>query len=161
MATALYQLSKEMERRETMLTKAGLRDLSEAEATGRLNLPRIVVFVEELADLLMQVEAAEKPLVRLAQKARATGIHLILATQRPDAETFSGLLRSNIPSRIAFTVQKSSESRIILDEIGAERLSGSGDMLVKLVGQESVRIHGVHVGSDDISKCVNDARRGK
>jgi S-DNA-T family DNA segregation ATPase FtsK/SpoIIIE len=71
------------------------------------------------------------------------------------------LLRSNIPSRIAFTVQKSSESRIILDEIGAERLSGSGDMLVKLVGQESVRIHGVHVGSDDISKCVNDARRGK
>jgi S-DNA-T family DNA segregation ATPase FtsK/SpoIIIE len=161
MAGVLLQLSQEMERRESLLSKAGLRDLSEAEAKGRLNLSRIVVFVEELADLLMQVEAAEKPLVRLAQKARATGIHLILATQRPDAVTFSGLLRSNIPSRIAFTVQKSSESRIILDEVGAEHLSGSGDMLVKLVGKESVRIHGVYVGSDDISKCVNDARRGK
>lgn len=161
MAGVLLQLSQEMERRESLLSNAGLRDLSEAEAKGRLNLSRIVVFVEELADLLMQVEAAEKPLVRLAQKARATGIHLILATQRPDAVTFSGLLRSNIPSRIAFTVQKSSESRIILDEVGAEHLSGSGDMLVKLVGKESVRIHGVYVGSDDISKCVNDARRGK
>ncbi|MBC2712972.1 MAG: DndE family protein [Desulfosarcina sp.] len=161
MATALHQLAQEMERRESLLTHAGFRDLSEAEAKGRLNLPRIVVFVEELADLLMQVEAAEKPLVRLAQKARATGIHLILATQRPDAETFSGLLRSNIPSRIAFTVQKSTESKIILDEIGAERLSGSGDMLVKIVGQESIRIHGVYIGSDDISKCVNDARRGR
>ena len=84
----------------------------------------------------------------MAQKARAAGIHLILATQRPDAKTFVGLLRSNIPSRIALTVQKSSESTIILDEPGAEDLLGAGDMLVKPNGQAMSRVHGVFLPRD-------------
>jgi S-DNA-T family DNA segregation ATPase FtsK/SpoIIIE len=110
------------------------------------------VVVEELADLLMQSGAIEEPLVRLAQKARATGIHLVLATQRPDAQTFSGLLRSNVPSRIALTVQKSAESRIILDEVGAEKLLGRGDMLIKLIGAPARRVHGVLITTDDIQR---------
>ncbi|MBV5276312.1 DUF1832 domain-containing protein, partial [bacterium] len=128
-------------------------------AAVALALPRIVVVVEELADLIMQSGAIEEPLVRLAQKARATGIHLVLATQRPDAQTFSGLLRSNIPSRIALTVQKGAESRIILDEVGAEKLLGRGDMLVKLTGQAAQRVHGVLIGPDDIAQAIGAAKR--
>jgi len=156
----LHRLLEEMESRTRELANLGLRDLEEGYETGRLTLPRIVVFVEELADLLVQSRTAEGPLVRLAQMARAVGIHLVLATQRPDAETFSGLLRSNIPSRIALTVQKSSESRIILDETGAEGLTGKGDMLIKLIGSPVTRIHGVHIVADDIAACIR-SRRGR
>jgi len=158
---ALERLVNEMEDRESKLSAEGIRDLSEREAKGYLNLSRIVVFVEELADLFMQSRSIETPLVRLAQKGRATGIHLVLSTQRPDAETFSGLLRSNIPSRIALTVQKASESKIILDEIGAERLSGHGDMLIKLSGSEVIRVHGIDITQDDIAMCVNTIRRNR
>jgi len=93
-------------------------------------------------------------LTLLAQKARAAGIHLVLATQRPDAKTFVGLLRSNIPSRIALTVQKSSESAIILDEAGAEDLLGAGDMLVKPNGQAMSRVHGVFLNRDFLKSLV-------
>ena len=117
------------------------------------------MIVEELADLILQSGAIEEPLVRLAQKARASGIHLVLATQRPDAQTFSGLLRSNIPSRIALTVQKATESRIILDDVGAEQLLGKGDMLVKLIGQPLIRVHGVLIAHDDIAQGVARAKR--
>jgi len=147
-----------MEKRESALAKAGARDIDEARKAG-LNWPRIVVVIEEMADLIMQSGAIEEPLVRLAQKARSSGIHLVLATQRPDAQTFSGLLRSNIPSRIALTVQKGAESRIILDETGAEKLLGKGDMLVKLIGQPATRVHGVLIGQDDIANGVAAARR--
>lgn len=158
---ALNDLVAEMEAREVSLARAGARDVDDPAAVA-LALPRIVVVVEELADLIMQSGAIEEPLVRLAQKARATGIHLVLATQRPDAQTFSGLLRSNIPSRIALTVQKGAESRIILDEVGAEKLLGRGDMLVKLTGHPAQRVHGVLIGPDDIAQAVNAAkRRGK
>lgn len=155
---ALNGLVAEMETREASLARAAARDLDDP-AAAVLALPRIVVVVEELADLIMQSGAIEEPLVRLAQKARATGIHLVLATQRPDAQTFSGLLRSNIPSRIALTVQKGAESRIILDEVGAEKLLGRGDMLVKLTGQPAQRVHGVLIGPDDIAQAVSAARR--
>lgn len=155
---ALNRLVDEMGRREEALAKAGARDLDDPRAIS-LGLPRVVVVVEELADLLLQSGAIEEPLVRLAQKARATGIHLVLATQRPDAQTFSGLLRSNVPSRIALTVQKSAESKIILDEVGAEKLLGKGDMLLRLLGQPTIRVHGVLLGSDDIAHCVNAALR--
>lgn len=150
----LGDLVAEMGIREEQLVKAGARDIDEARRSHRLNLPRIVIFVEEMADLVMQNEEIESLLVRLAQKARSAGIHLVLATQRPDAETFSGLLRSNIPSRIALTVQKASESRIILDDNGAELLLGRGDMLVRLIGQPIKRVHGVHVTIDDIALAV-------
>lgn len=156
----LHQLLQEMESRTKQLASLGLRDLAEGQSSGRLSLPRIAVFVEELADLLIQSRGAEGPLVRLAQIGRAAGIHLILATQRPDAETFSGLLRSNIPSRIALSVQKSSESRIILDESGAEGLTGKGDMLIRLIGSPAIRVNGVHIVPDDIAACVR-SRRGR
>ena len=97
-------------------------------------LPRLVLVVEELADLIMQDKEALTPITRLAHKARAVGIHLVLATQRPDADTFPGLLRTNVPSRIALSVRSGTESKIILDETGAERLLGKGDMLIKLIG---------------------------
>ncbi|MDD5297006.1 MAG: FtsK/SpoIIIE domain-containing protein [Rhodocyclaceae bacterium] len=155
----LLQLVVEMETRTQLLAQVGARDLAEAHQHGvMLDVLRIVVVVEELADLLMQDEDAEMPLVRLAGKARASGIHLVLATQRPDAATFSGLLRSNIPSRIALTVQKASESKIILDETGADHLTGQGDMLIK-TAQGTTRVHGVKVSTDDIASAISRYQR--
>ncbi|QTA78897.1 DNA translocase domain-containing protein, FtsK-like [Desulfonema limicola] len=157
----LTQLVNEMEERESILASNKVRDIIEGEIKGVIELPRIVVFVEELADIFIQSRAIETPLARLAQKGRAAGIHLILSTQRPDAETFSGLLRSNIPSRIALTVQKSSESKIILDEVGAERLSGKGDMLIKISGSNIIRVHGVKIKQNDIEECISKFRRNE
>ncbi|HOL64059.1 MAG TPA: DUF1832 domain-containing protein, partial [Accumulibacter sp.] len=88
-------------------------------------------------------------------KARAAGIHLLLATQRPDAATFSGLLRTNIPSRIALTVQKASDSRIVLDESGAEKLLGKGDVLVKWVGEAIQRVHALNIRPTDIKQVLH------
>lgn len=152
----LAALVEEMESRTTSLKQVGVRDLGEGHRKGLLELPYIVVFVEELSDLVMQAPAAEESLIRLAQKARATGIHLVVATQRPDARTFHGLLRSNIPSRISLTVQKSSESKIILDETGAERLTGAGDMLIRPMGEPVRRVHGVYVTDDDIAVVMRN-----
>ncbi|MBF0185066.1 MAG: DUF87 domain-containing protein [Magnetococcales bacterium] len=158
-SSRLAKLVEEMEARTSILERAGVRDLAEGRRKGLLTLPYIVVFVEELADLVMQAPEAEEHLIRLAQKARASGIHLILATQRPDARTLNGLLRSNIPSRIALTVQKATESKIILDETGAERLTGSGDMLVRLSGQTIIRLHGVLVTQDDSAAVLRGEGR--
>lgn len=154
----LLELIVEMEARNQQFKALGVSSIHEALQKGH-EFPFIVVFVEELADLLMQSRAIEEPLVRLAQKARSAGIHLVLATQRPDAETFSGLLRSNIPGRIALSVQKSSESRIILDDTGAEKLLGQGDMLIKPeAGAAPQRVHGLHVIRDDIAACLRHAK---
>lgn len=149
----LKKLAAEMDSRQVELREFGARNIAEARSAGSA-LRRVVVFVDELADFLMSKSGAEEPLVRLAQKARAVGIHLVLGTQRPDAATFPGLLRANIPSRIALTVQKASDSRIILDEGGAENLLMRGDMLVKLVGRDPVRVHGAQVTSQDIRSAV-------
>ncbi len=150
----LEQLIEEMERRNQLFNDIGVSNLSEAIRLGETNLARIVVVIEELADLISQAKEIENPLVRLAQKARSAGIHLVIATQRPDSATFSGLLRSNIPGRIALHVQKSSESRIILDEIGAEKLLGAGDMLVKIATSSPVRVHGALITQDDIKRAI-------
>lgn len=139
----ILELVAEMDSRYQMFASVGATNITEARRRG-LTMPYIVVFIEELADLILQAREIEDHIVRLAQKARAAGIHLILATQRPDAKTFSGLIRSNIPARIALTVQRGTESTIILDEIGAENLLGKGDMLVKAKpGGEADRVHGV------------------
>jgi|UPI0003610381 S-DNA-T family DNA segregation ATPase FtsK/SpoIIIE len=123
-------------------------------------LSYLVVCIDELADLMMQYPEIESLLVRLAQMGRAMGIRLILATQRPDAKTFSGKLRSNIPARIALAVQKSTESKIILDEVGAEHLLKPGDMLLRhTAGAEIKRIHGVEIKADDIIRCLNEAKQ--
>ncbi len=152
-ADILNALVEEMEARNQHFIELGVRNYD--EAISKIQMPRIVAVVEELADLLMQSRDLETPLVRLAQKARSAGIHLILATQRPDAATFSGLLRSNIPVRIALRVQKHTESNIILDQKGAESLLGKGDMLVKLIDKpEPIRLHGAKLGDDDIARAI-------
>ncbi|MBF0621386.1 MAG: DndE family protein [Magnetococcales bacterium] len=155
----LNALVIEMDARATAMELAGVRDLAEGHKKGVIDKPYIAVFVEELADLIMQSPETEELLIRLAQKARATGIHLVIATQRPDARTINGLLRSNIPARIALTVQKATESKIILDENGAERLTGNGDMLTRLSGEELLRAHGAYVTVDDIKATVRNEGR--
>jgi S-DNA-T family DNA segregation ATPase FtsK/SpoIIIE len=152
--SVLRNLVDEMEGRQARLRELGVRNIADARRDGA-DLRRIVVIVDELADFLMGKSGAEEPLVRLAQKARASGIHLVLATQRPDAATFPGLLRANIPSRIALTVQKATDSRIILDETGAENLLMRGDMLVKLAGRDPMRVHGAAVSSHDMTSAIS------
>ena len=150
----LQHLVEEMNERNSLFRNIGVTNIDEALSKGE-ELPRIVVVIEELADLVMESREIQNDIVRLAQKARSAGIHLVLATQRPDSQVFSGLLRSNIPSRIALSVQKSTESKIILDDTGAEKLLGSGDMLVKL-NSEAVpkRVHGVFVNRDDSIQAI-------
>jgi len=149
----LEELVEEMTRRQDLFRDLGARNLAEANEK-RAGLGRIVAVVDELGDLFLTRRDIELPLIRLAQKARSAGIHLVLATQRPEAATFPGLLRSNIPSRIALTVQKASESRIILDEAGAEALLMRGDMLVRFAGQPTRRAHGCRVEPADILAAV-------
>lgn len=152
----ILELVVEMEARYQSFKSSGVSNIYEARRKG-LALPYVVVFIEELADLLMQDKDIEGHIIRLAQKARAAGIHLVIATQRPDAKTFSGLIRSNIPARIALTVQKSTESNIILDESGAELLLGSGDMLVKArPGGQADRVHGIRATRIDIEAVLRE-----
>jgi S-DNA-T family DNA segregation ATPase FtsK/SpoIIIE len=149
----LRETAQEMDERQEILRQFGARNIAEAQAAGA-DLERVVVVVDELADFLMSKGGAQDPLIRLAQKARAVGIHLLLATQRPEAATFPGLLRANIPGRIALTVQKAADSRIILDEGGAEDLMMRGDMLIKLAGRDTVRAHGARVEASDVRMAV-------
>jgi S-DNA-T family DNA segregation ATPase FtsK/SpoIIIE len=139
--------------RQEIMTALDVRNIAEANARGA-GLRRIVAIIDELGDLFMTKREIEVPLIRLAQKARSAGIHLVLATQRPEAATFPGLLRSNVPSRIALTVQKASESRIILDEGGAEALLMRGDMLIRLAGRPTERAHGCRVTTQDIQEAL-------
>ncbi|OUC15362.1 MAG: hypothetical protein B0A82_07350 [Alkalinema sp. CACIAM 70d] len=151
----IRDLVDEMDDRYARFNELGVSNIIEARRKNRnLRIPNIVVFIEELADLVMQDRDIEDEIVRLAQLARAAGIHLVLATQRPDAKTFSGLIRSNVPARIALTVQKSSESKIILDEVGAEKLLGAGDMYVKTTGSAPTRVHGVYVSRSDVEEIL-------
>jgi S-DNA-T family DNA segregation ATPase FtsK/SpoIIIE len=152
----IVDLVAEMDDRYLKFKESGVTNILEARSKG-LNLPYIVVFIEELADLVLQDRDLELLIVRLAQLARAAGIHLVLATQRPDAKTFSGLIRSNVTARIALKVQKSSESSIILDETGAENLLGAGDMLVKVTGSPT-RVHGVFIERQDIENYLGSDR---
>jgi len=150
-ATALLeQVVEEMESRYAHFAELGVRNLSEAQAKGD-RTEWIVCAVDEMADLIMQDKANEGLLVRLAQKGRAAGIHLILATQRPDAKTFSGLLRTNCPMRIALRVARESESEIIMGEAGAERLQGAGDMIFRGGDGSSIRAHSYNIRVEDIA----------
>jgi S-DNA-T family DNA segregation ATPase FtsK/SpoIIIE len=152
----ILELVAEMDSRYQRFMSAGVTNIIEARQRG-MALPYIAVFIEELADLVLQDRDIEDHIVRLAQKARAAGIHLILATQRPDAKTFSGLIRGNIPARIALTVRCGTESRIILDETGAEDLLGQGDMLVKAKpGGGADRVHGVMALRSDLEEVLRE-----
>jgi len=150
----------EMERRYKLLSDHGVRDLASynkiAESNGDDKLPQIVIIIDELADLMMTAaKEVEESICRIAQKARAAGMHLIIATQRPSADVLTGLMKSNIPSRIAFTVSSQIESRIILDAGGAEKLIGRGDMLYSPIGiGKPVRVQGCFLSGEEIEQVV-------
>ncbi|MGH8442187.1 MAG: DNA translocase FtsK, partial [Nevskiaceae bacterium] len=131
------------------------------EAPDLLPLPNIVVVIDELADMMMVVgKKVEELIARLAQKARAAGVHLIVATQRPSVDVITGLIKANIPSRIAFQVASRVDSRTILDQMGAETLLGHGDMLYRPIGASAVqRIHGAFVGDEEVHKVVKYLRQ--
>ena len=137
--------------------------ISEDDRAPQLEeLPLIVVIVDELADMMMTVgKKVEELIARLAQKARASGIHLILATQRPSVDVITGLIKANIPCRIAFQVSSKVDSRTILDQMGAETLLGHGDMLYLPPGTGiPVRIHGAFVADHEVHKVVHDLKKG-
>lgn len=133
-----------------------LIDDDELEIPRLSTLPHIVITIDELADLMMQVgKKAEELIVRLAQKARACGMHLILATQRPSVDVITGLIKSNVPTRMAFQVSSKVDSRTILDQMGAESLLGQGDMLFLPPGKPlPVRVHGAFVGDDEVNDVI-------
>jgi DNA segregation ATPase FtsK/SpoIIIE, S-DNA-T family len=149
----LDDLVAEMEKRYDAFKTLGVNNIKDANAKGR-QYAYIVACIDELAELVLSDKTIDSKIIRLAQMARAAGIHLILATQRPDAKTFSGLIRSNIPSRIALTVQKDTESKIILDETGAESLLGAGDMIIKLTATDATRGHGYFLHLNDVEAIV-------
>lgn len=146
-ATKVAQrLVEHMDVRYQHLAAHGCRDIGEFRAKGG-RMPYIVVVVDEWADLYMQEgKAIERPLVRLAQKARAAGIHIVLATQRPTVKVVSGLIKANFPARMALRVTNKTDSRVVLDQNGAESLLGRGDMLVQGFGLNRVkRVHGAYI----------------
>jgi S-DNA-T family DNA segregation ATPase FtsK/SpoIIIE len=180
-ANALHWCVGEMERRYRTMSKLNTRNLagfnqkvSEAikkgiplkdplahpedpEAADLAPLPQIVVVIDELADLMMVAgKKIEELIARLAQKARAAGIHLILATQRPSVDVITGLIKANIPARISFQVSSKIDSRTVLDQMGAEALLGQGDMLFLAAGTGlPIRVHGAFVADDEVMRVVN------
>lgn len=146
----------EMDRRYATFAERNARNLQSYNAKVRRKMPHIVVLIDELADLMVQFSAeTERTLCRLAQMARATGIHLIVATQRPSTDVITGLIKANFPARIAFAVASSTDSRVVLDATGAEQLLGSGDML--FLGSDASmpkRIQGCFVDDDEIDRIV-------
>ena len=176
---ALNWAVAEMERRYKLMSKLGVRNLAgynqkiaEAEKNEQKipnpfsltpdepepleKLPTIVIIIDELADLMMVVgKKVEELIARIAQKARAAGLHLILATQRPSVDVITGLIKANIPTRIAFQVSSKIDSRTILDQMGAETLLGMGDMLYMPPGTGlPIRVHGAFVSDDEVHRVV-------
>jgi len=153
---ALKWALREMDRRFDILSKFGSRDIYTYNAAAEEKLPFLVVIVDELADLMVTaMQEVEGPIVRLAQMSRAVGIHLVLATQRPSVDVLTGLIKANIPARIAFAVASSTDSRTILDQMGAEKLIGRGDMLYQTAEMACPRrIQGAFVADDEIKRVV-------
>ncbi|TFG46000.1 MAG: DUF87 domain-containing protein [Candidatus Brocadiia bacterium] len=152
-------LVSEMEARYELLERAGVSGIRQynANVEPELRRPYIVVVVDEFADLLMQnVEGFEDAIIRLAQKARASGIHLVMATQRPSADVIRGLLKTNIPGRIALTVSSQVDSKIILDTTGAESLTGKGDLIcICPAFRDGIRLQGAYISNEEILKIID------
>lgn len=165
-ARALQKVVDEMENRYELFSHFGVRNIAGYNAKveefnaqseqKQIPLPLIVVIVDELADLMMVAsKEVEDAIIRLGQKARAAGIHMILATQRPSVDVISGLIKANVPSRVAFAVSSGTDSRTILDENGAEKLLGRGDMLFKPIDENHpVRLQGSFISDDDVERIV-------
>ncbi|HEX8977929.1 MAG TPA: DNA translocase FtsK, partial [Solirubrobacteraceae bacterium] len=164
-ANALQNLVKEMEQRYSIMSLARTRSLPELnrarDKRGEPPLPYILCVIDELADLMMVAPAdVEDSIIRLAQKARAVGIHLVLATQSPRVDVITGMIKANVPSRIAFAVSSQTDSRVILDHGGAEALLGQGDMLFSPVGSSRLqRIQGAYIDEPQILELTNGWRR--
>ena len=160
-AGALAWAVTEMENRYTLFSENNVRNIDGFNALAKSNpelehMPHIVIFIDELADLMMaSPKDVEDSIVRLAQKARAAGMHLVIATQKPTVQVVTGLIKGNIPSRIALLVSSNSDSRVILDGPGAEKLLGNGDMLYMPVGvQKPIRLQGCYVSDSEIERVV-------
>jgi S-DNA-T family DNA segregation ATPase FtsK/SpoIIIE len=163
-AGVLYNVAKEMEDRYELMELEHARNLAEMNKArarrGERSLPYIVIVIDELADLMMvSPQEVEEYVIRLAQKSRAVGIHLVVATQRPSADVITGMIKANIPSRIAFAVSSQTDSRVILDVNGAETLLGMGDMLFKPLGSSHLqRVQGAYITEEEIAVLVNHWR---
>jgi S-DNA-T family DNA segregation ATPase FtsK/SpoIIIE len=163
-AAVLLNVVTEMERRYDRLSQVRARNLPEANRAfrkrGEEELPYLLVVIDELADLMMvSPQGVEDCIIRLAQKSRAVGIHLVLATQRPSVDVITGMIKANVPSRIAFAVSSQTDSRVILDANGAESLLGQGDMLFKPLGTSRLqRVQGAYVTEDEVALVVEQAR---
>ncbi len=167
-ANVLANLITEMETRYGVMSQARARNLEELNRirlkAGEAPLPHILCVIDELADLMMVAPAeVEDSIIRLAQKSRATGIHLVLATQRPSTDIITGTIKVNIPSRIAFAVSSQTDSRVILDQGGAESLLGQGDMLFRGAGTSKLeRVQGAFITEDEIASITNHwAKQGE
>ena len=163
-AIVLGNVLAEMERRYERLATVRARNLQEANrafrSRGEETLPYLLVVIDELADLMMiSPQQVEDAVIRLAQKSRAVGVHLVLATQRPSVDVITGMIKANVPSRIAFAVSSQTDSRVILDQAGAESLLGQGDMLFKPLGTSRLqRLQGAYVSEEEIGLLVEQAR---
>jgi len=156
----LQWVTREMDQRYHKLAQAGCRNIKDYNARlaakGLKKLPYLVVLIDELADLMMLApDETERTITRLAQLARATGIHLVIATQRPSVDVVTGLIKANFPARVAFAVASGVDSRVILDQPGAERLLGRGDMLFQAPDAAApVRLQGTFVADSEIQRLV-------
>jgi DNA segregation ATPase FtsK/SpoIIIE, S-DNA-T family len=163
-AAVLRNVVAEMDRRYERLSAVRARNLPEANrafrSRGEQQLPYLLVVIDELADLMMiSPQEVEDCVIRLAQKSRAVGIHLVLATQRPSVDVITGMIKANVPSRIAFAVSSQTDSRVILDQAGAESLLGQGDMLFKPLGTSRLqRLQGAFVTEEEIALVVEQCR---
>ena len=155
-AGALRWAVQEMERRYRLFAQSGVRDVTRYNQVGDEHLPLVVVIIDELADLMMVApQDVEESIARLAQMARAAGIHLVVATQRPSVDVITGTIKANVPSRIAFAVSSQVDSRTILDAAGAEKLLGRGDMLYSPVGSaKPLRVQGAFITEKEIETVV-------
>jgi S-DNA-T family DNA segregation ATPase FtsK/SpoIIIE len=164
-ATALQNLVREMEQRYSYMSLARTRTLSDLNAVrirrGEAPLPYVLCVIDELADLMMVAPAdVEDSIIRIAQKARAVGIHMVLATQSPRVDVITGMIKANVPSRIAFAVSSQTDSRVILDQNGAETLLGAGDMLFSPVGSSRLqRIQGAFIDESEIAVLTQEWRK--
>lgn len=156
-ASALHWAVAEMERRYKQFAESHVREINSYNQQAAEKMPFIVIIIDELSDLMMVAKVdVEDAILRLAQKARAAGIHLILATQRPSVDVITGIVKANIPSRIAFAVSSQTDSRTIIDMSGAEKLLGKGDMLFYPIGfNKPVRVQGAFVSDAELNKIVD------
>jgi S-DNA-T family DNA segregation ATPase FtsK/SpoIIIE len=158
---SLQWIAREMDERYRKFAKSGTRNIADYNARAAANnekkLPYLIVIIDELADLMMLApDETERTVTRLAQLARATGIHLIIATQRPSVDVVTGLIKANFPARIAFAVASGIDSRVILDQPGAERLLGRGDMLFQSPDSATpLRMQGVYVSDHELRRVAD------